>query len=114
MPRSNTSRAFTASAPLFAALGDELRLKLVSRLCTEGPLSISKLTEGSDVSRQAVTKHLRVLESAGIAHSNRDGRENVWILEPRSLEQARRHLDVISQQWDHALRRLQALVEDEC
>jgi len=106
MSRSSAIRSLTASAPVFAALGDELRLRLVSRLCDEGPLSIAKLTEGSDVTRQAITKHLHVLEDAGLVQGARDGRENVWTLQPRRLKQAQRHLEVIAKQWDDALDRL--------
>jgi DNA-binding transcriptional ArsR family regulator len=100
-----------AAAPVFAALGDETRLRLVARLCTEGPMSIAKLTEGGEVSRQAVTKHLRVLEQAGLVRGTREGRESHWELRPRRLEEARRHLDAISKQWDEAIARLRAFVE---
>lgn len=100
------------SAPVFAALGDETRLRLVSRLCDDGPQSIAKLTEGSDVTRQAITKHLRVLEGAGLVRGSREGRERVWELETRRLEDAKRALDVISKRWDHAIERLRAFVED--
>src|SRR5580692_7309516 len=91
------------SAHLFAALGDETRLRLVSRLCDGGPMSIRRLTEGSKVTRQAITKHLRVLEGSGLVHSRREGRESVWQLNQRRLEDARRYLARISQQWDDAL-----------
>jgi DNA-binding transcriptional ArsR family regulator len=100
-----------ASAPVFAALGDETRLRLVARLGTEGPLSIARLTTGTDVSRQAVTKHLHVLADAGLARGTRRGRERRWQLAPEPLEEARRCLDLISQQWDEALARLKAAVE---
>jgi DNA-binding transcriptional ArsR family regulator len=99
------------SAPLFAALGDPTRLRLVARLCEGGPLSIARLTAGSRVTRQAITKHLRVLESAGLAHSRRRGRERLWQLERRRLQEARCYLDAISVQWDEALARLRKLVE---
>jgi DNA-binding transcriptional ArsR family regulator len=102
---------FAAAAPVFAALGDETRLRLVARLCGEGPQSISRLTAGTGVTRQAVTKHLQVLAGAGLARSARLGRESIWELEPERLEEARRCLDRISAQWDEALGRLQALVE---
>src|SRR5262245_64096448 len=98
MPRSQAARSWREAAPLFAALGDETRLRVVARLCEEGPLSITRLTEGADVSRQAVTKHLRVLADAGLVRSAREGRENVWELEPRRLAEARRLLDVISKE----------------
>jgi DNA-binding transcriptional ArsR family regulator len=111
MRSSRAVRSLRASAPVFAALGDETRLHLVGRLCEDGPQSIAKLTEGTDVTRQAVTKHLRVLATAGVVHGSRDGRESVWQIEPRRLEAARRSLDLISRQWDAALDRLRALVE---
>jgi DNA-binding transcriptional ArsR family regulator len=107
------ARSSQRSAPLFAALGDETRLRVVARLSEEGPLSITRLTEGASVSRQAVTKHLRVLEEVGLVKGARDGRENVWQLEPRRLAEARRLLDIISQGWDETLERLKAFVESD-
>jgi DNA-binding transcriptional ArsR family regulator len=111
MRRSGAARALKASAPVFAALGDETRLRLVSRLCEKGPLSIAKLAAGSEVTRQAITKHLHVLAGAGLVRGTRDGRESIWELTPGGLEDARRYLDLISKQWDDALGRLRALVE---
>ena len=99
------------SAPIFAALGDQTRLRLVSRLCDDGPMSITRLTVGSKVTRQAVTKHLRVMEEAGLLRSARHGRESVWQLDQRRLDDARRYLDQISEQWDDVLGRLRELVE---
>ena len=99
------------TAPLFAALGDETRLRLVTRLSAEGPLSIARLTAGGGVTRQAVTKHLHVLAQAGIAHSSPLGRERIWELEPQSLLAARECLGRISAQWDEALGRLRRFVE---
>ncbi len=101
-----------SSAPIFAALGDETRLRLVSRLCEDGPMSITRLSAGFRVTRQAITKHLRVMEGAGLVRSARHGRESIWRLSPRRLEDARRYLDVISRQWDDALSRLRDFVED--
>jgi DNA-binding transcriptional ArsR family regulator len=98
---------------LFAALGDETRLRIVARLCDGGPLSIARLTDGSGVTRQAVTKHLRALSEAGLARSERDGRERIWKLQPRRLDEVHRYLEQISEQWDRALDRLRALVETE-
>jgi DNA-binding transcriptional ArsR family regulator len=109
-PRSS-KRAPASSAPVFAALGDETRLRLVRRLCSGGPLSIARLTEGTAVSRQAVTKHLQVLARAGVVRGSRRGRERLWRLEPQSFDEARRWLDAISAQWDAALERLRTLVE---
>ena len=100
------------TAPVFAALGDETRLRLVARLCTDGPMSIAKLSEGSDVTRQAITKHLHVLEGAGLVRGTRQGRESVWELELERIEAAQRSLALISQQWDVALERLRAFVEE--
>ncbi len=101
-----------ASAPVFAALGDPQRMMLVARLSQKGPLSVTSLTEGATITRQAVTKHLRVLEAAGLAHSEKSGRETVWALDQRPLARAREHLDIIARQWDEAIERLRAFVEE--
>jgi DNA-binding transcriptional ArsR family regulator len=103
----------TAAAPIFAALGDETRLGIVTRLCAEGPLSIARLTAGRGITRQAVTKHLQVLAEAGLAHSSQMGRERIWELEPQPLLTARECLIRISVQWDEALDRLQRFVESD-
>ena len=103
----------TVAAPVFAALGDQTRLRLVARLGAEGPLSIAQLTAGTRVTRQAVTKHLRVLAGAGLARGVRQGREQRWELRPRQLFEARRSLELISQRWDEALERLRGLVESD-
>lgn len=100
-----------AQAPVFAALGDNVRLRIVTRLCG-GPMSITSLTAGSRVTRQAVSKHLLVLQQAGLVRSARRGRERIWQLEQRRLQEARRCLETISEQWDEALGRLRALVEE--
>ena len=104
------SRRANASAPVFAALGDESRLRLLTRL-SSGPLSISRLTEGSGMTRQGVTKHLRVLSGAGLVRGTRRGKESLWRLERHRLEEARRSLDMISRQWDVALGKLKLFVE---
>ncbi len=108
-----SGRAFTSSASLFAALGDETRLRLVARLCDEGPQSITRLTldVGAAVTRQAITKHLRVMHDAGLVKETRAGRESIWHIEARRIQAARRYLDQISAQWDEALGRLKAFVE---
>jgi DNA-binding transcriptional ArsR family regulator len=98
-------------APAFAALGDETRLLLVARLCNGQPRSISQLTRGSRLTRQAITKHLRVLERAEIVRSVRRGRENLFKLDPQPIEDMKRYLDSVSQQWDQALARLKSFVE---
>ena len=100
------------AAPLFAALGDETRLRLIVRLASGGPGSITQLSVKSDVSRQAITKHLRVLSDAGLVRSTRKGREQVWDLEPRRLDDAHAYLERISKQWDEALDRLRTFVEE--
>lgn len=99
-------------APLFAALGDPTRLSLVARLSAGEPYSISQLTAGSHLTRQAVTKHLRVLERAGLVRHVRAGRERRFELNPRPLHDLRRYLDSVSAQWDQALVRLKSFVED--
>jgi len=106
------SAALKRSAPIFAALGDATRLYVVSRLSDGGPMSITELTDGSDVTRQAVTKHLNVLADAGLVRDSWQGRERVWELKTRQLEEARRVLDAISSKWDEALERLRAMIEE--
>jgi len=101
-----------ASASIFAALGDETRLRLALRLCDGGPMSISRLTVGTRVTRQAISKHLRVMEGAGLVRSTRRGRERLWQLERRRLADARHYLDLISKEWDEALGRLKKFVEE--
>ncbi|HWI26176.1 MAG TPA: metalloregulator ArsR/SmtB family transcription factor [Stellaceae bacterium] len=113
MVAARPDEAFGEAASVFAALGDPTRLRLVARLCHGGPLSIVRLTDGAEVSRQAVTKHLRALEAAGLVRSGRAGRERIWELQPRRLAETRRYLDQISTQWDAALARLSDFVETQ-
>ena len=101
-----------AHAPVFAALGDETRLFLIAKLCGGQLRSISQLREGSKLTRQAITKHLRVLESLGIVHSVRVGRESLFEFDPQPIEGIKKHLDLVSEQWDQALSRLKSFVED--
>ena len=96
---------------MFAALGDETRLRLVSRLSHDGPMSIARLADGFAITRQAITKHLRVMEGAGLVRSEQQGRESVWQLEQKRLADARRQLEAISAQWDETLDRLKSFVE---
>jgi DNA-binding transcriptional ArsR family regulator len=110
--RRNSRIAPAAQARIFAALGEETRLRLIGRLCGGEGLSISRLTRGSNLTRQAVTKHLKVLEKAGVVRSARRGRESVFAFEPRPIEKARAYLDGVSDQWDQALNRLKAFVEE--
>jgi DNA-binding transcriptional ArsR family regulator len=104
-------RRINLPAPVFAALGDENRLRLLARLGAGEPLSISRLTAGSGITRQAVTKHLHVLAGAGLVRSSRRGKESLWRLERSRLEEARRSLELISRQWDQSLAKLKAFVE---
>jgi DNA-binding transcriptional ArsR family regulator len=115
MSRGNPNRAGSrhpAQAAQFAALGDKTRLALVARLCSGEPASIAQLTAGSRVTRQAITKHLRVLERAGIVRGARAGRENRFALNPRPLHAMQQYLDVVSRQWDNSLARLKTFVEE--
>jgi len=105
------SARLAAHAPVFAALGDETRLRLVARLCDRGPQSIARLSEGESVTRQAVTKHLHTLEEAGLVASSRAGRERLWEIRTARLLHAQRSLEQISRQWDDAIERLRAFVE---
>lgn len=109
-PSAVTSLAKTA--PVFAALGDETRLALVARLSGGGPQSISRLTAGAAVTRQAITKHLDVLAGAGLVRDLRRGRERIWQLDTGRLAEAARDLERISKGWDEALARLRKFVED--
>jgi DNA-binding transcriptional ArsR family regulator len=101
-----------AHALLFAALGDETRLALIARLSSGEPHSIVQLTAGSRVTRQAITKHLRVLQKVGMVHSVRAGRESLFRFDPEPLSEMHQYLDYVSRQWDHALARLKAFVEE--
>jgi DNA-binding transcriptional ArsR family regulator len=101
-----------ARAPVFAALGDETRLLLVARLCGGQPYSISQLTRGTGLTRQAITKHLRVLEGVGIVHSVRTGRESRFQFDPQPVHGMKEYLDFVSKEWDQALSRLKSFVED--
>lgn len=107
------SAALRSSAQVFAALGDGTRLSLVNRLTGGAPQSITQLTAGTRLTRQAVTKHLRVLEGAGVVRSIRIGRESQFELELKRLAEVRAYLDRVAQQWDEALGRLAAHVKDE-
>lgn len=107
----DSARAHRASAPVFAALGDPTRLALLSRLGAGAPLPIVRLTDGSTLTRQAISKHLGVLRRAGLVRQTRRGRESLFELQPHALTQARASLDLIAAQWDDALARLKSHVE---
>ncbi len=100
------------AAAVFAALGDKTRLALLAKLRAGPPRSISQLTAGSRLTRQAITKHLRVLEGAGLVHRARHGRESRFEFDPQPIENMKQYLDLVSRQWDQALARLKALVEE--
>lgn len=108
---ADSQPAGDALAAIFAALGDPTRLKLVALLCAGGALSIAQLTASTEISRQGVTKHLQVLADAGVVRDLKLGRERRWQLEPASIEEARRSLEVIGKQWEMALGNLKAFVE---
>lgn len=109
--RSRAGVKGRSHAPVFAALGDETRLSLLAKLSQGQPHSISQLTEGSKLTRQAITKHLRVLESVGIVRGVRTGRESLFEFDPEPIDQVREYLDLVSEQWDQALARLKSFVE---
>ena len=111
MRKPRTQATLQKTAPVFAALGDPTRLRLIAVLCAGGTLSIAQLTAGTAIARQAVTKHLEVLADAGLVRDIRQGRERRWELEPSRIDDARRSLDAIAAQWDQALQRLKSLVE---
>jgi DNA-binding transcriptional ArsR family regulator len=115
MSRSRGAAALkvTDAVPVFAALGDATRLGLLGRLSVGGPLSITRLSEGTGVTRQAITRHLDTLSEAGLVRDTWRGRERVWELDRKRLEKAKRCLDQISAQWDDAAERLKAFVEEE-
>jgi DNA-binding transcriptional ArsR family regulator len=109
---ASTNKSLDSCAPIFAALGDEMRLRLIAALCVGGAMSIAQLTAGTDITRQAITKHLDVLAAAGLVRDVKIGRERLWEFEPAQLDEARRSLEVIARQWDHALAKLKRAVEN--
>jgi DNA-binding transcriptional ArsR family regulator len=100
------------AAPVFAALGDETRLSLVVKLSTGQRFSISQLTKSSKLTRQAITKHLRILERVKVVRCVRSGRESLFEFDPEPIEEVKQYLDLVSEQWDEALARLKSFVED--
>ncbi|MBY5841128.1 helix-turn-helix transcriptional regulator [Rhizobium leguminosarum] len=99
-------------ASVFAALGDRTRLSLLSRLCDGRSLSITELTQDTGVTRQGISKHLKVLEDSGVVSRERVGRESRYVIRADSLVEAKRYLERASRQWDDAIVRLQKLVDD--
>lgn len=110
--RPRPPRPPARAASVFAALGDPTRLALVSRLADGSHRSIAQLSEGHPVTRQAITKHLRVLEEARLVRHERAGRERHYMLDPAPIEEARHYIDRVASQWDARLARLKALVEE--
>lgn len=108
----NTS-AVVDRAPLFDALGDPNRLRIITRLCDGGPCSTTEVTQVVSVSRQAATKHLLLLEAVGLVSSQRNGRERIWRVLPKPLADASEYLTALSRRWDRAIDRLRAYVEDD-
>ncbi len=109
--RSNRRAALKVRASVFAALGAETRLELIEKISTGPPQSISRLAEGSTLTRQAITKHLRVLEGAGFVRSVRVGRESLFEFRLEPLKEIQSYLERVSGQWDQALARLKSFVE---
>jgi DNA-binding transcriptional ArsR family regulator len=99
------------AATLFDALGDEVRIRIVARLCARGPLSIARIAEGARISRQGMTKHLHVLERAGLLASSKSGREEIWQIKPEAFDEARHYLHMIAAKWERTLHRFKAFVE---
>jgi DNA-binding transcriptional ArsR family regulator len=111
MSRTRPKRETRDRALVFAALGDKTRLSLIGKLSSGPPQSISRLAEDSSLTRQAITKHLRVLEGAGIVHSIRTGRESLFTFRPEPLRDLQSYLERVSSQWDDAMGRLKSFVE---
>jgi DNA-binding transcriptional ArsR family regulator len=108
-----SASAVAAKAPLFDALGDPNRLRIITRLCDGGPCSTTDVTQVVSVSRQAATKHLLLLEAVGLVSSQRQGRERIWRMQPEPLTDASEYLTALSQRWDRAIDRLRAFVEEQ-
>lgn len=100
------------AAAMFAALGDPTRLAVLNRLAAGEARSIARLTEGTRLTRQAMTKHLKVLEGAGLLRRVKVGRESRFALDPAPLADLKAYLDLVSRQWDEALERLRSFVEE--
>lgn len=113
MSRKTREAALTRQAEVFAALGDKTRLTIVTQLGDGQPRSISKLTEGSDVTRQAITKHLHVLEEVGLVRQTKSGRESLFTLNPAPLDEVQEALQSMARQWDETLGRLKSFLEDD-
>jgi len=113
MSDSVLNPGFFLQAPLFAALGDETRLSLLARLCQVTRQSISQLAEGTKLTRQAVTKHLQVLENVGLVKSVRKGRETLFEFDATPIETMTQYLELVSGQWGKKLVDLQSFLEQD-
>ena len=111
MSNNALAPGFALQAPLFAALGDETRLSIVMRLCQESWQSISQLAQGTSLTRQAITKHLKVLEGVGLGRSVRKGRETLFEFDATPIETMAQYLDLVSRQWDNKLNDLKNFIE---
>src|SRR5690348_12580807 len=109
--QARIARQSAGAANVFSALGDPTRLALVARLCDGSRRSIAQLSDGQPLSRQAISKHLRVLEDAHVVRSERAGRESLFVLNPKPIDDARRYIELVSAEWDAALSRLKLFVE---
>jgi DNA-binding transcriptional ArsR family regulator len=109
--QARLTRQSPKAAMVFAALGDPTRLALVVRLCDGSRCSIAQLSDGQPLTRQAISKHLRVLEDSHVVRSERAGRENLYVLDPRPIENLRSYIELVSRQWDTTLSRLKSFVE---
>ena len=98
--------------PVFAALGDATRMQLVHRLAQGEAQSIVQLADGMDISHQGITKHLKVMEKAGLVRAERVGRERRYTCDPQAMHTASQYLQQVAQDWDAALLRLKAFVEE--
>ncbi len=105
-------QGFYLQAHIFAALGDETRLSLIARLCRVSRQSISQLAEGTNLTRQAVTKHLQILERVGLVRSVRKGRETLFEFDAAPIETMTQYLELVSSQWDKKLSDLQAFLDE--
>ena len=112
MPAKAAAQArLSERAAVFAALGDATRLQLLAKLSSGRAQSISSLAAEADLTRQALTKHLRVLERAELARCRRVGRESRYEFRPKRVDEARRYLEQVGKDWDAALARFKAFVE---
>ena len=112
MSDSVLSQGFFLQAPIFAALGDETRLALIAKLCRVSGQSITQLAEGTKLTRQAVTKHLQVLERVGLVRSVQKGRETLFEFDATPIETMTQYLDLVSDQWGRKLTDLQTFLEE--